>query len=260
MPGMYSSPCLKFGVSSALILIALVQVPLRVVGVEERAGRHVGVPHQQKPPGMEPPDRVHVPLVHRVGLGDHHQQVRRVEPVQVVRRVRREPQRERLVVHLVPGRPEHLSLQLALGRPGVCPLHLPPHDLANLTRRRTRHDRLRRPERVHPPQHHPRRRPVLARPVAPHHRDPPVLRHGLQHLDLLPHTGSPPVSPERTPTGVTLGLSSFPGSGLGSSSPSSSSPASFSTPPRPPQLLTALPPSRKNERDGPPSGPSLQQP
>ena len=107
-----------------------------------------------------------------------------MKPLQVVRRVRREPYGKRPVVHLVPRCLEHPPLETAL-RARVSVPDLVPYDMVHLARGRTRHLRLRRRPRVQPPQHRPRGRPVLTRPVAPHHRRPPRLRHALEHLLLL---------------------------------------------------------------------------
>ena len=162
---------------------AEVQPALPVVRLVELAVARERVADEQQAVRLQPLDRVHVQLRHRVRLRHDDEQLVGVEALDVVRVVRREAERETPLVDAVRGL-EHPAAEDIRRRRVRLP-HLLPDDLVDLPLRRAHHDGLALRARLRPPEHGPRRRPVLAGSVRPDDRDPPVIDERVEHLRLL---------------------------------------------------------------------------
>ncbi len=161
----------------------VVEGRLRVEGLVELALVGERVAEEERLLGVQALERLEVGLFHALGLGDNHQEVRRVEALQVVLGVGAERDGEPVVVDDVLVRGE-LAGEASVGG-GEGDAELVPEDLLDLTGRRAGDDGLGVGAGVEPPQHGAGGGPVLARRVGRHDGDSGVAREGVEDSFLL---------------------------------------------------------------------------
>ena len=161
----------------------VVEGGLRVEGLVELALVGEGVAEEERLLGVQALERFEVGLLDALGLGDDDEEVRRVEPLQVVLGVGAERDGEAVVVDDVLVRGE-LAGQASVGS-GEGDAELVPEDLLDLAGGRAGDDGLGVGAGVEPPEHGAGGGPVLARRVGGHDGDGGVAGKGVEDGFLL---------------------------------------------------------------------------